>query len=237
MRRWLTRPGPIVLVLITAAAAVTAGSRAATRHEASYAYGRSVRQGIDAYWYDTATPQPVLVIFHGGYFNTGSKADWASTARYFADQGFAVFSADYRYNTDVAWPGPRDDAIAAVDWVKTHAADFDADPSHVAVLGSQAGGLLATTLATYGAGRSRVDAAVGLSPINSPHRAWTQAPTSSASATRRKIRDETVILHRCYPDSADTGTGCWSRWTDSVAKTTPPAPMTPPCTWCTRPAT
>jgi acetyl esterase/lipase len=208
----------VLLVLVTAVAAVTAGSHAATRHEASYTYGTSTRQGIDAYWYDTATPQPALVIFHGGYFNTGGKADWASTARYFADHGFAVFSADYRYNTDVAWPGPRDDAIAAVNWVKTHAADFDADPAHVAVLGSQAGGLLASTLATYGAGRSRINAAVGLSPINSPHRAWTQAPTSSATATRRKIRDETVILHRCYPDNTDTATGCWSRWTDSVAK-------------------
>jgi acetyl esterase/lipase len=218
VRRWLTRPGLIVLVLVTAVAAVTAGSRAATRHEATYTYGTATRQGIDAYWYDTATPQPALVIFHGGYFNTGSKTDWASTARYFADQGFAVFSADYRWGTDVAWPGPRDDAIAAVDWVKTHAADFDADPAHVAVLGSQAGGLLATTLATYGAGRSRVDAAIGLSPINSPHRAWTQAPTTTATATRRKIRDETVILHRCYPDNTDTATGCWSRWTDSVAK-------------------
>ncbi|GLY87483.1 alpha/beta hydrolase [Actinoallomurus iriomotensis] len=217
MRRWLTRPGLVLLAVATAVAAITSGSHAATRHEATYAYGSATRQGIDAYWYDSSTPLPALLILHGGYFNSGSKTDWASTARYFADHGFAVFSADYRYNTDAAWPGPRDDALAAVAWIKTHAGDFDADPAHVAVLGSQAGGHLATSLATYGAGRDHVDAAVGLSPINSPYRAWTQAPTTSATATRRKIRDETVILNRCYPDSADTD--CWNRWTDSVAKT------------------
>jgi acetyl esterase/lipase len=216
VRTWLTRPGLVLLLLATAVAAVTSGSHASTRHEAGYAYGTHTRQGIDAYWYDADTPRPALLLLHGGYYNSGSKTDWAGTARYFADQGFAVFSADYRYNTDVAWPGPRDDAIAAVNWIKAHAEEFDADAAHVAVLGSQAGGQLATTLATYGAGRARVDAAVGLSPVNSPYRAWTQAPTTSATAARRKVRDETVILHRCYPDKADTD--CWARWIDSVAK-------------------
>lgn len=102
VRRWPTRSGLILLVLITTVAAVTAGSRAATRHEGAYAYGTATRQGIDVYWYDGATPRPALVFFHGGYFTTGSKADWAGAGRYFAYHGFAVFSADYRWGTDVA---------------------------------------------------------------------------------------------------------------------------------------
>ena len=216
VRRWLTRPGLVVLLLIAVVSVVTSGSHAANRHEATYAYGTQVRQGIDAYWYDTDTPRPALLLLHGGYYDSGSKSDWTSTARYFADHGFAVFAADYRYDTDAAWPGPRDDAIAAAGWIKDHARRFDADPDHLAVLGSQAGGQLATTLATYGAGRTRIDAAVGLSPINSPYRAWAQAPTGSATAAQRKIRDETVVLNRCYPDRADTT--CWNRWTDSIVK-------------------
>jgi acetyl esterase/lipase len=216
VRRWLTRPGLVVLLLIAVVAVVTSGSHAANRHEATYSYGTQARQGIDAYWYDADTPHPALLILHGGYYDSGSKSDWKGTARYFADHGFAVFSADYRYDTDAEWPGPRDDAIAAVDWIKGHAGQFDADPAHLAVLGSQAGGQLATSLATYGAGRTRVDAAVGLSPIDSPYRAWSQAPTSSATAARRKIRDETVVLNRCYPDRTDTA--CWHRWTDSITK-------------------
>ncbi|WP_141962437.1 alpha/beta hydrolase [Actinoallomurus bryophytorum] len=205
----------MVLLLIAVVAVVTSGSHAANRHEATYSYGTQVRQGIDAYWYDADTPHPALLILHGGYYDSGSKSDWTSTARYFADHGFAVFAADYRYDTDAEWPGPRDDAIAAAGWIKDHAEQFDADPTHLAVLGSQAGGQLATALATYGAGRTRVDAAVGLSPINSPYRAWTQAPTGSATAAQRKIRDETVVLNRCYPDKTDTT--CWRRWTDSIA--------------------
>ena len=216
VRRWLTRPGLVVLLLIGAVAVVTSGSHAANRHEATYSYGVQARQGIDAYWYDTATPRPALLLLHGGYYDSGSKSDWVSSARYFADHGFAVFSADYRYDTDAAWPAPRDDAIAAADWIKAHAGRFDADPARLAVLGSQAGGQLATALATYGAGRTRIDAAVGLSPISSPYRAWVQAPTGSATAAQRKIRDETVVLNRCYPNRADTA--CWHRWTDSIAK-------------------
>jgi acetyl esterase/lipase len=216
VRRWLTRPGLVVLLLIGAVAVVTSGSHAANRHEATYSYGVQTRQGIDAYWYDTATPRPALLLLHGGYYDSGSKSDWVSSARYFADHGFAVFSADYRYDTDAAWPAPRDDAMAAADWIKAHAGRFDADPARLAVLGSQAGGQLATALATYGAGRTRVDAAVGLSPISSPYRAWAQAPTGSATAAQRKIRDETVVLNRCYPNRADTA--CWHRWTDSIAK-------------------
>ena len=73
------------------------------------------------------------------------------------------------------------------------------------MLGSQGGGQLATMLATDGAGRGTVDAAVGLSPLSSPYLAWSQAPTSSATATHRKIRDEAVVLDRCYPDNTDTG--------------------------------
>jgi hypothetical protein len=54
----LTRPGLVLLILPAAVAAITSGSHAATRHEATYAYGTQTRQGIDAYWHDAATPQP-----------------------------------------------------------------------------------------------------------------------------------------------------------------------------------
>jgi acetyl esterase/lipase len=219
VRGWLPRHGLALLVLAASVAAITAGSGggsgADTRHEASYAHATMTRQGVDAYWHSAGTPQPALLLLHGGFFGSGGRTDWTGAARYFADHGFAVFSADYRRGADAAWPGPRDDAVAAVEWIRAHAGAFDADAAHVSVLGSQAGGQLATMLATYGAGRARVDAAVGLSPIDSPYRAWAQAPTAGATAARRVLRDETVILHRCHPDRADTG--CWARWTDSSA--------------------
>jgi acetyl esterase/lipase len=202
---------PLVL-----AGAITPGSHAAARHEAGHAYAAGVRHAIDAYWYDTAVPRPALLILHGGHWSSGGRGEWAGTARYFADHGFAVFAADYRYGADAAWPAPRDDAFAALGWIRAHASRFHADPAHVVVLGSQAGGQLATALATYGAGRARIDAAAGLSPIASPYRAWAQAPTSAATAIRREIRDEAVVLHRCHPDVRDLP--CWARWTDSAAR-------------------
>jgi acetyl esterase/lipase len=94
-----------LLVLATAVAAITSGSLAASWHDATHAYGTQTRQCINAYCHDADTPHAALLVLHGGYFNSGSKADRAGTAHYYAGHGFAVFSADYRYNTDVSWLG------------------------------------------------------------------------------------------------------------------------------------
>src|SRR3954462_15493202 len=60
-------------------------SHATVGHEGTYAYGSHVRQALDAYWNDPAdgVAQPGIVIVHGGYWNSGDKADWKGTAEWY----------------------------------------------------------------------------------------------------------------------------------------------------------
>ncbi|MDI3422696.1 alpha/beta fold hydrolase [Streptomyces luteolus] len=198
----------------------TGTSSAVDRSEATYAYGSHTRQKLDAYWNASASAQPGIVILHGGYWYEDSG--WATWSRYFADQGYAVFSVDYRLNFDAAWPAPRTDAISAIDWIRDNAAKFDLAPERLVVLGSSAGGQIATALATYGAGAERIKGVVGLSPVASPYRSWNDGNHDTSTAKERKVRDNAAILARCFPDPADTDTSvhasCWGTWKDMVVK-------------------
>jgi acetyl esterase/lipase len=188
-------------------------SQATVAHTATYGYGSHARQALDAYWNDPESgTQPGIVIVHGGNWNSGSKADWKLTAEWYAGQGFAVFAVDHRFGTEAAWPGPRDDVLAAVTWIKNRAADFKLDPDRIAVIGSQAGGQLAAQLGTYGSGNARVRGVVGLSAISSPKRAYDEAQTTAATFSRRKIRDHTVVAANCTP--ADAKAACLERYDD-----------------------
>ncbi|WP_194293449.1 alpha/beta hydrolase [Actinomadura macrotermitis] len=194
-------------------------SHAAVGHTKSYAYGSHKRQALDAYWNDPkpGSSQPGIVILHGGYWQTGKKIDWKANAEWFAGQGFAVFSVDYRFNTDAPWPAPRDDAMAAVAWIKSHASSFRLDPGRIAVIGSQSGGQLAAHLGTSGSGGARVRGVVGLSPIASPRLAYDSAQTSASTTSQRKARDQTVLLANCSPTYSEPV--CAARYQDMAAAT------------------
>ncbi|MBT2398752.1 alpha/beta hydrolase [Streptomyces sp. ISL-100] len=198
----------------------TSSSRAAERSEVTYKYGSHARQRLDAYWNASSSLQPGIVILHGGYWY--EDASWATKSRAFADAGYATFSVDYRLNFDAQWPAQRSDALAALSWVRDNAAKFNLDPDRVVVLGSSAGGQIATAVATYGSGGNTVKGVVGLSPVASPYRAWNDGNHETSTFQERKVRDNATVLARCYPDPADTDTSmhasCWDTWKDMVVK-------------------
>ncbi|MFP8905860.1 alpha/beta hydrolase [Streptomyces atacamensis] len=216
-RGWLLACITLIAGLLTLD---TGRSEAAERQEATYSYGSHVRQKIDAYWNPTSSTQPGIVVLHGGYWYQDSG--WATWSRTFADAGYAVFSVDYRLNFENAWPAQRSDAISAIDWIKENAARFDLDPERIVLFGSSAGGQIATAVATYGSGGSRVQGVVALSPVASPYRAWNDGNHEDSTDKERKVRDNATILARCFPDPADTDTSmhasCWGTWRDMVVK-------------------
>jgi acetyl esterase len=99
--------------------------------------------------YRPRVPTPgALVYFHGGGWVTGSLDAADDACRTLANRGHAVVvSVDYRLAPETRFPGPVEDAYAAVRWVADHAAELGLDPARIAVGGSSAGGNLAAAAA------------------------------------------------------------------------------------------
>ena len=95
--------------------------------------------------YRPRTPSPaVLVYFHGGGWVIGSLDGADETCRVLANRGSCVVvSVDYRLAPETKFPGPVEDAYAAVRWVSEHAKELGVDAARVAIGGSSAGGNLA----------------------------------------------------------------------------------------------
>lgn len=81
---------------------------------------------------------------------------------------------------------------------------------------------MATDAATHGTNALGLKGIVALSPVASPYRAWQDGNTSTVDKIR-KLRDNSTLLARCYPDPADNSTahrdtGCWDTWRDMESK-------------------
>lgn len=86
---------------------------------------------------------PILVQIYGGSWQRGVPGDDAAFARYLASRGYAVFAIDYRHAPAAKWPAQIDDVRAAIAWVRSHAVDYHADASRIAIIGRSAGAQLA----------------------------------------------------------------------------------------------
>ncbi|GHF19153.1 alpha/beta hydrolase [Amycolatopsis deserti] len=85
-------------------------------------------------------PVPIVVYAHGGGFVGGGKemGPWATLPA----GGIAVASVGYRLAGEVAHPGPVEDVLAAIRWVRARGGEFGLDPGRVAGWGSSAGAYL-----------------------------------------------------------------------------------------------
>lgn len=97
-----------------------------------------------------SAPSPVLVWFHGGGWTIGNLNTCDAQCRQLADRSkVIVVSVDYRLAPEHVFPAAFDDAVAAVQWVAAHAAEFAGDPTMLAVGGGSAGGNLAAAVALW----------------------------------------------------------------------------------------
>ena len=143
--------------------------------------GYSGDQGLDVYQPagDRTRNRPAVVWIHGGGFRAGSKraANVVQLATAFAHRGYVAASIDYRLlaqgvrcgGTGSAPPpqcalaalAAKEDAIAAVAWIRRHARGLHVDPHRIAVGGTSAGAVTSLLLATDPS--VPIDAAVSIS--------------------------------------------------------------------------
>jgi len=110
-------------------------------------YGDGERETVNVYAARGATPAPVLVWIHGGYWMSLTKDYNDFVALGLVPNGVALVNVEYSL-----MPGARMDLLvrqarAATAWAIANAASFGGDPSRVWVGGHSAGGHLTAAVA------------------------------------------------------------------------------------------
>ncbi len=123
---------------------------------------------------------PVLLYIHGGGFvvmNPETHAKFTKQLAIGADA--VVVSLDYRLSPETPYPGPLDDCVGALRWLRAHAGEIGGDPARIAVGGDSAGGNLsaALTLRLLAAGERPPAGAVLVCP-------WTDLANATQSFQR-----------------------------------------------------
>jgi acetyl esterase/lipase len=121
------------------------------------ARGNPVRLTLDVYRPvgDTATSRPAVMWMHGGFFIGGDKSHGTRLATAYAQRGYVAVSINYRlrpfasqwHDMYLASLDAYDDAVAAVAWLRLHAAEFGIDPDAIVASGFSAGAVTAMNLA------------------------------------------------------------------------------------------
>ncbi len=95
-------------------------------------------------------PHPVALVVHGGGWRRGDRdfADAYKLARALAREGIAAASISHRLAPRFVHPAQLEDCRSAMLFLRTHAREFDLDPTCIAAIGASSGGHLAALLAT-----------------------------------------------------------------------------------------
>lgn len=110
---------------------------------------------------------PAILHFHGGGHVLGlpemsqpQLMEWADRLK------CLVLSVDYRLAPETPFPGPMDDAYAALRWLHEKADDLGIDRSRIAVSGESAGGAMAASLCLLA--RDRGEFAIAFQHLEMP---------------------------------------------------------------------
>ena len=93
--------------------------------------------------------RPAIIFLHGGGWYTGGKGgpNTLKMMQSLVDAGYVAVSMDYRLADEAPFPAAVHDCKQAVRWLRAHAEHYGVDPKRIGVMGSSAGGHLASMLA------------------------------------------------------------------------------------------
>ncbi|GAA0950458.1 alpha/beta hydrolase [Nonomuraea longicatena] len=157
-------------------------------------YGSRANQDMDVWWTPTGAKRPGVFLIHGGWWSSGDKRHMTEITRAYAELGYTVFNVNYRLSGQASWPAQRTDAFGAIKLARKHAERWSFDPMNYVLVGFSAGGHLATAVGTYGNGVPGLKGVVGLSPVISPLRAYTDGAGAEATPHKRRLREAAIRL-------------------------------------------
>jgi arylformamidase len=153
---------------IRAYADLSAAARRSHR-PATLRYGTTERQALDLFVPDGVARPPVLVFFHGGYWQELSRQDSAFAAPQCLARGIAYAAVGYTLAPAATLSDIVAECRAAVAWLARFGETVGVDPCRIVVAGSSAGAHLAAMTALApppgAAGSSPVKGAVLVSGI------------------------------------------------------------------------
>ncbi|TDL66413.1 alpha/beta hydrolase [Rhodococcus qingshengii] len=115
-------------------------------------YKEDINFSIKADFYGTYQENaPVVIYIHGGGLIWGTREEISEeTIKLYTDNGFSLFSIDYRLAPATRLPEILKDIEDAIRWVQLEAPkEFSINPKKIAVVGSSAGGFLALSTGTF----------------------------------------------------------------------------------------
>ncbi|HEB26227.1 MAG TPA: alpha/beta hydrolase, partial [Porticoccus sp.] len=130
-----------------------AASKKLTHQTYEYALREGVSLELDLFLPESGAshsnkPCPLIIWFHGGGWQMGSRESIELAAVKQVARGYAVASVSYSL-TDVAlWPAQAHEAKAAVRWLRANAGKFNINPEQFVAWGMSAGGHIAAILGT-----------------------------------------------------------------------------------------
>lgn len=123
-----------------------------TRMGLTYATHDGAALAGDLYLPKGKGPFPVLIGVHGGGWVQGARGALAHWGPYLAARGYALFSISYRLAKpdQKTFPQAVHDVLAAIQFVRGNAGDFNVDPARLGIFGHSAGGNLGALAALAG---------------------------------------------------------------------------------------
>jgi alpha-L-fucosidase 2 len=157
---------PIALIAcVVAILSCIASARAEMKTDIAYGKPGDADLKLDASIPDGTGPFPVVIIVHGGGWESGDKQkDITPLFGPLTDASFTWFSINYRLAPANRWPACLEDTQTAIRWVKAHAGEYKGDPNRIALIGHSAGGQLVCMAAEVADESTRVQAVIGLAP-------------------------------------------------------------------------
>jgi acetyl esterase/lipase len=138
------------LITILAVLPVVGRSRQAAVTMETMAYSSPGGQDLvlDLYRPSSAAANvPVVIFLHGGGWSGGTRTTGPDFKRFFAADGFAMVSVEYRLAPAITFPSNVEDVKTAVRWVRANADRLGLDGTRIGLWGTSAGGHLAAIAA------------------------------------------------------------------------------------------
>ncbi|MBC7172982.1 MAG: alpha/beta hydrolase, partial [Polyangiaceae bacterium] len=152
--------------------------------------------------------RPLVVMIHGGSWQSGDRRQLVAMARRLAHDGYAVASIDYALAPRHPFPAALDDVRNAVDWLRERAHALGVDPDRIVLYGRSAGGHLAL-LAAYRWKASFVRGVVSLYGPTDLHWSWAHPTSPLLLDTPGTLRsflggspDESEAIHQRYTEAS-----------------------------------